>query len=240
MGTGTITPTLTLAIENSYGEMDNIKVRIEDKASNASTDRYDAAKWSNVNFDVYSIAADGNKLAIDARGNDVSTIALGIKTGIAANDLTFKVKAIEGLENRVIMLRDKLQNTETLLQQVGDSYEFAITADTLTKGNNRFELVFSAAKTQTAVDVAASAVGIQISPNPVTDQLTINLGKEAVSQTATTSVRILTADGQQVQSQQAGVGATSIKVQLSNSSKGLLMVEVKNDKVNSVQKVIRN
>jgi len=240
-GTGSTTPKLTLSISNSYGEMDELKLRIDAGAGNGSTDRFDAAKWSNINFDIYSIASDGSKLSIDARGNDATVIPVGIKTNLTANDFTLKVKAIAGMEDKTVILRDKLLQTETELKAENDSYTFGITADATTKGDNRFELVIQNNKTTAVIDNSNNnTVAVQISPNPVADQLTITLGKDAISQTSVTNVRVLTADGQAIQTQQAGIGVSSIKVGLQSAGKGILLVEVKNDKVTSVQKVLKD
>lgn len=240
MGTGSTTPKLRLTAVNSYGEMDALQVRIDAGAGNGSTDRYDAAKWSNINFDMYSIASDGSKLCIDARGNDVTVIPIGIKTNLTANDFTLKVTSIEGMEDKTVILRDKLLQTETVLKAANDSYTFSITKDTATKGDNRFELVLQNNKTTAVIDnTNNNTIAVQLSPNPVADQLTITLGKDAVSTTSVTNVRVLTADGQTLQTQQAGVGASSIKVGLQGIGKGILLVEVKNDKVSSVQKVVK-
>jgi hypothetical protein len=226
---------IELLVEKEGDFQDKLFVRQDKTATNSAKDGVDLTKLYNDNVNVYTInTSENTRLAVDARASINGEIPLGI-SGLAGN-YNFKLAA-NNLDNTTVYLLDKQLNTQTELK-VGDTYNFTISADAASKGEGRFVLSFSS-KTQTTADNAA-AVGIQISPNPVTDQLTISLGKEAVSQTATTSVRILTTDGQQVQSQQAAVGATSIKVQLNKTSKGLLMVEVKNDKVNSVQKVMRN
>lgn len=138
------------------------------------------------------------------------------------------------------MLRDKLLHTETQLKAINDSYVFNITADTSTKGDDRFELVFNSAAPKANITTTEnSVVNVQVSPNPVRDVLTINLGKDAVSPTAVTNVRVMSLDGKILQVHQAAIGVNSIKLALGNYSRGVLMIEVQNDKTNSIHKVVK-
>jgi hypothetical protein len=176
MGSGNAVPQLKLSVISNLGSWDNVQLRFDAGASNKSNDRYDAPKWSNQLFDLYSIAADNSKLTIDSRALNSTTIPLGINTGVTDNSFRFKVDQISGMDNIGILLRDKLLKTETSLKVAGDSLAFSITADSLTQGNNRFELVFSnkAVGSVSVIDSSSSAVNVY--PNPVKDHIIINTG----------------------------------------------------------------
>ncbi len=141
-GTGTPAPRLRLAVNNSAGFIDDIQFGFNSSASAVATDRYDAPKLSNSILDFYSLSSGKARLAIDYRDVTAingSTISLGIQTG-AANMYNISLSELTGLPNTQVVLRDKLLKTETVLSNVGDSYSFDITADTATKGENRFEI----------------------------------------------------------------------------------------------------
>ena len=242
MGTGTRAQ-LQLAVESDKGSWDNLNIRFDDKATDSVIDRFDAEKWNNAVFDFYSLSAEGNRLCIDSRAVNVTgIIPLGINTNVTDNSFKIKVQNIGGLGDRQIVLKDKLLLTETILKAVGDSYSFAITTDTATKGNNRFELAITSPKLfapQPQDNNASNGVNVQLSPNPVRDVLTINLAKDAVSTTVPTIIRIISSDGRQLRTQEAPVGSTTIKVSMNNISHGVLWVEIMNDKISTTKTVMK-
>ena len=64
---------------------------------------------------------------------------MGIKTTVY-NHYTISLSELTDLPNTKLVLKDKLLHVTTQLTNVGDSYSFDITADTATKGDNRFEI----------------------------------------------------------------------------------------------------
>ncbi|MFC4230440.1 beta strand repeat-containing protein [Parasediminibacterium paludis] len=140
-GVGTTTPHIRLSISTTNGNVDDLKFGFNANSTAMAKDFYDAPKLSNSLFDFYSLSSDKQRLAIDYRNSNTldSIIPLGISTNIQGN-YTLNLAELSGLPNIQLVLRDKLLKTETPLSQVGDSYSFTITADTATKGDNRFEL----------------------------------------------------------------------------------------------------
>jgi hypothetical protein len=140
-GVGTPTPRIRLGISTVNGNVDDLKFGFDANSTSLANDFYDAPKLSNSLFDFYSLSSDNQRLAIDYRSatNMDSVIPLGIQTG-AANTYSISLSEISNLPNTQVVLRDKLLKTENILSQVGDSYSFDITADTATKGDNRFEI----------------------------------------------------------------------------------------------------
>ncbi|MBC7651900.1 MAG: T9SS type A sorting domain-containing protein, partial [Deinococcales bacterium] len=137
-------PGFTLAVNTAKGEVDNVRFRFNNTSVSAATDTYDAPKLANSLFDFYSLSADNKRLTIDYRSDNMTdaTIPLGINTSVNSN-YTISLSAFKDLPNTQLVLRDKLLNTETPLVAVGDSYNFSITADAATKGDNRFEIGLS-------------------------------------------------------------------------------------------------
>jgi hypothetical protein len=140
-GTNSIIPKLRLAISTNVGFMDDIQLAFDKNSSAYSGDKYDAMKLSNSLLDFYTLSSDKKTLAIDYRSTNGldSIIPLGIQTATPDN-YSISLSELTNLPNTQVVLRDKLLKTETVLNQVGDSYSFTITADTATKGDNRFEI----------------------------------------------------------------------------------------------------
>jgi autotransporter-associated beta strand protein len=139
-GTGTTTPKIGLEISTSAGFMDRTSIVFDDNAASTATDFYDGGKLGNNLVTFYSLSSERKALGIDyRRTNTADIIPLGIQTATATN-YTISLSELTDLPNTQVVLRDKFLKTETILSQVGDSYSFAITADTATLGENRFEI----------------------------------------------------------------------------------------------------
>jgi hypothetical protein len=139
-GTGTTTPKIGLEISTSAGFMDRTKIAFDANATSAATDFYDAAKLGNSLVTFYSLSSERKALGIDYRKTATADIIpLGIQTATATN-YTISLSELTDLPNTQLVLRDKFLKTETILSNVGDSYSFAITSDTATKGDDRFEI----------------------------------------------------------------------------------------------------
>lgn len=135
-------PLVRLVIGTAQGNLDEVKIGFNSSSVALATDKYDAPKLGNSLFDFYTLSAEKKALAIDYRSDNMvdSTIPLGIKTNLA-NRFTISLAGLSDMSTAQLVLRDKLLQKETSLLNEGDSYSFDITTDTLTKGNNRFELV---------------------------------------------------------------------------------------------------
>jgi hypothetical protein len=243
MGVGTTTAKLTLEIENKRGTWDYIKLRWDHKAGSAGTDAYDGPKLNNELLDFYSISSDKTNLCIDSRSdsfNHEEVIPLGIKTQVQDATFRIKVAAYAMPSNVRVYLVDKLQGTETLLEKINDSYVFALTSDEASKGDHRFEVAISTAKIAAPNMEAAAAKGIRIVPNPFKDELIILLGRDAVSTTGTTKLRLMNIEGRVVKTAVAAPGTSVIKVKTGSLATGAYFVEVFNDAGRIVRQVIKN
>jgi hypothetical protein len=141
-GSGTPDARIRLSVTTANGNVDDLKFGFNANSTALANDFYDAPKLSNSLLDFYSLSSDKARLAIDYRDANAinnSIIPLGIQTG-SANTYSISLSELTDLPNTQVVLRDKLLKTETILSQIGDSYSFDITADTATKGDNRFEI----------------------------------------------------------------------------------------------------
>ena len=235
---------LTLQVENSRGSWDDLKLRWESNGTALGTDNYDGLKLNNELFDFYSIAADNRQLTIDSRSNSFTAdqvIPLGIRTSVVDNTFRIKVAGYDMPSDVTVYLHDKLLNKEEPLGATGDSYSFALTTDTATSGDNRFELVIRAAQkvvTPVTGDVT-STEDVRFMPNPFKEMLSIRLGGNMVSATGVTRVRLLDMNGRPVKSASYAPNTSQIQMNTADISVGIYLVEISNDKNTVIKKAIK-
>ena len=238
MGNGVVSK-LTLSIENSRGSWDDIKLRWDKSAGAGGNDTYDGVKMVNELLDAYTISSDSKKLCIDSRSdsfNKEEIIPIGIKTNVEDQTFRFRIAAYDLPSNMRVVLRDKLLKTETVLSAVNDSYAFAITSDSLTKGDNRFELGIGFKRTNAPVDDVSAEV--KIVPNPFREELRIQLGSNARSGQAT-HVRLLDMNGRVVRTVDGAPNASLIRMHTADLATGVYFVEVFNDGMRVTKQVIK-
>ena len=127
----------------------------------------DAEKFMNSDVNFYSIAGGQTFLSVDARPLHNETV---VPLGLQCNEphtFTIRVaKAILPLSN-TLLLHDKFLDKWTRLE-TDSSYRFSTTRDTLSYGNNRFEI--SSRKKENLLPQKASLIA-SLWPVPVTDRL---------------------------------------------------------------------
>jgi Secretion system C-terminal sorting domain len=240
-GEGSTTPSVKLGIESGKGSWDNVLVSLYKNGTGNATDIYDGEKLNNQLFDLYSLSAEGKRLCIDSRSNNLSSeqiIPLGIRTNIVGTDFKFTVQQNSLPSNAKVVLRDKLLQQEVTLDKDFAGYTFAISSDTATKGNNRFELVING----TAASIVgnpqdqAAVVSFNASPNPFRDVVTVSLDKAT---TTSTRVSILNILGQSVQSKVVAAGTSNVQFSLSGESAGTYFVRVSTNKGYYTHKIVK-
>ncbi|NCI49459.1 T9SS type A sorting domain-containing protein [Sediminibacterium roseum] len=238
MGGGAVSK-LTLSVENSRGSWDDIKLRWDNDAHAQGDDRYDGEKLANELLDAYTLSSDDKKLCIDSRSdsfNREEIIPIGITTKIEGEVFRFRIASYNMPSNVQLTLRDKFLGTETPLNAVNDSYSFTITSDSLSKGDNRFELGVGFKKT-TAVQEDVSA-DVKIVPNPFRDELVVQLGVRARS-AKQTHVRLLDMTGRVVRVFTAAPNAAIIRVYTADLAPGVYFAELENDAVKVTRQAIK-
>ena len=205
---------------------DKLTIRFDANASSAAGDKYDFLKMQNTNFDLYSIGSDYQMLSYDNRNVSDSgqIIPLGVRSTMQKN---FNFNFTNDLGVRVI-LNDKLLNKQTDVT-AGNNYNFAVTADTLTQGDNRFELIINP---KTLIPVIPPAFKINIYPNPSTDFVYVELppGND------TYNISLTDAYGRVSQSVTSSQSLVKLPVKL--LSNGVYFLKVDNGKINIMTKSI--
>jgi hypothetical protein len=136
--------------------------------------------------------------------------------------------------NYKLFLTDLYLNTVTPITY-GVEYNFDITSDSLSQGENRFQLngviipdttntpIVTTAVTPVVPEVA-SAMKVTMLPNPATTQTTISF---EAAQKGSASVSIMSVSGQEVYSEVLGeVTSGKVSVPLQNLPAGMYMVRI--------------
>ena len=224
---------ISLMVYNTdYHPYDMLYVQFNNAATNGEDKDYDATKPpSCAEFNFYSLSADHQKLAVDARPYKAGkVIPLGISSSYA-QDFIIKAESVPLPDNAHLYLHDKLLQQYILLQQ-GSEYRFSITADTKTQGEQRFELSM-----EPATVVQNKGLDVSMLPNPATNEVSIHftsIQKEQVS------LRVLDLSGICVYNRDLGMqqkGSTTIS--LHNFASGIYLVELTSGKQKVVQRLIK-
>ncbi|MFY7885984.1 MAG: LamG domain-containing protein, partial [Dolichospermum sp.] len=142
---------LDIAVKRNNEVLDNMIVRTAKDFTANGTDRYDLTKMGNDVVNVYSLTPDGKRLALDARNIEAeknTKVQMGIRSTNGNYQLTINHNSLP--QNVTATLVDKYQQTETPLNANTD-YNFSITADAASQGEQRFEIVFSNSNTASII-----------------------------------------------------------------------------------------
>ena len=216
---------------------DRLKISFNNNASPAFIDKDDLDKFSNINLDFYSLASDNSKLAINTRPllqATTDSIPLGITTQ-STGHFSINARNVALPPGYTIFLHDKyaaqwVKITESM------HYEFAITGDTASKGNKRFEI--TAAPQPVISTQPALSFTVKMGPNPVINTpVTISY---ASPQALPTRIRVTDLSGKTIYQANAGIAQTGTTyINTANWSKGVYMIEVSNGKETITSKLIK-
>ena len=174
---------------------DNLFVSLNENAATL-TERLDGTKLTNPEVNFYTLSSDNKKLSLDARPLDKEdVIKLGLTTPVPSS-YTIKVARYGLSADAEMYLKDKYTNTLTKLD-ASTEYEFTVSSNTQSQGENRFELVMK----QVPMPIVSNSLEIKISPNPVNDQMYITYNNPEEGNAV---VRISNASGQVVKTIQLG------------------------------------
>ena len=222
-------PQIELWVEQDGDYWDKLFVRLDANSTASGKERTDLLKFYNENVNVYTIGNDDTRMAIDAR-NVLSIIPLGISA--LAGDYNFKIANNSLPEGTIVYLNDKFLHTKTELK-VGTTYNFSITTDTATHGEQRFELSFSSKTTTTANDPAGS-----LTANVLGNITSGNLIAVQIAG-ATTPVTIAVKDmnGKALGMINASNGIQYVNV--ANTAKGMLLLQISDGQRSIIKKVMK-
>ena len=203
--------------------LDEVVVRYNSKGAKGYVPGWDAQSLNTGN-QIITTLKDKRAFAIATHPDNIAsdTAQLGISsTEVGTFSLNFS--DLDGMTGTYdIQLRDKYLG---VMQDVvaNPTYSFNITANTLSKGNNRFELVVTkkGSMATIATEEASAAQKITVYPNPAKDVLTIGGIGVGESYTAT----IVSVLGKQV-STSLVVGGTSAGLNVKNLAAGVYLLEL--------------
>ncbi|MBC7381518.1 MAG: T9SS type A sorting domain-containing protein [Bacteroidia bacterium] len=133
-------------------------------------------KLMNKNINIYSIPAPGQKISVNYLNSFDQLKTYKIKLGISTVKGSYKLQfdEIESFENAIIYLKDHFLNTTTKLNKLG-YYSFDVNEDSLSQGENRFELLFNEKTLNIKEDLSNKSNIGAVYPNPFEEQFHIEL-----------------------------------------------------------------
>lgn len=176
-----------LRLESDSTFWDRVLLLAMDSARNAF-DNNDAEKFINSDVNFYSLSSDQRWLSADARPIHNETVTpLGIQTRLPG---TFRIRIAKAVlpASSTLLLHDKLMDKWTPLA-TDSLYQFTVTTDSLSYGNNRFEIC---SRKPAAVAENSSSLVTNIFPVPARDQLVLQF---KASEKGNTRIRILNMAG---------------------------------------------
>ena len=203
LGFRTLIPGTTIGVDLVDAEnnevLDDYNLRFDNKALTSTFgDTRDGGKLLN-NYSIYSLSESDNRmLKVDSRpipSTDESIVRLGIYSSspklmkINFTDLNLPL----GMD---AYLKDNFLNKKELITGITYCYNFEVTSDANSHGENRFELIM-----QKAPAPPITKLSVTVGPNPSTDFVQV---KMQAPKAELTSLRIVGVDGKTVESMNLG------------------------------------
>lgn len=224
--TGSLANGVLLHLYSDGDTLDWDQMRIYfDNVGTADSDWYDAIKLYNPDASMYSFSKDSKMLAIDVRPyleNEV--IPMGL-TYAPLKTYTLRVDEADMPAGTKLMLTDKYLN-KTVELKAGGSYVFDVTSDTLTQGNNRFELNTVGKPTGIVkMNVPQGSLEVKLIPNPANEKVILQYNTTVQD---VITVQITDMSGKVVYSERNRAQATGdISISLNGFAPGVYIVEAK-------------
>lgn len=181
---------LSLNIDSAF--FDEMIISLDSNASIMGTDRDDALKFFNDQINFYSRSIDEKNLTINNHPipSASDTIDLSVFSydvaGIKQGNYYINTVELRNLNTAYqIYLLDKFNNSTTELFE-NLIYNFSITADSQSQGNNRFKLILK--NTNTGLENAKGSFTTKLYPNPANDILYVDIDFSMPLQASTYSI----------------------------------------------------
>jgi len=229
--------TVQLRIEDSTIFWDRFLLRFDDTTANA-LDYEDAKELYNPEISFYSFSSDDSMLSIDTRPYvDSEVIQLGIYCPLQKN---FRIVASEVNmpAGTKLFLKDKYLNKTEQITGAGYEYWFAVTADTASWGNARFELN-TIGKPVTGIETQPGGqLAVKAMPNPTGGNITLYYNGATAGKEISVTVTGIT--GIQLARHTAVASPTgSIQISLGDYPSGIYLIELRNGNTSTRCKVVR-
>jgi hypothetical protein len=232
-GTDPTIQNLQIQVEKGGFYQDKLFIRLDDKATDNSNDANDLLKFVNDNTNVYTIDKSANiRLGIDARKTLNTSIPLGISA--VAGSYNFVIPNNSLPSSVLVTLQDNYLNTQTELKE-GTSYDFAITSDTATKGENRFVLNATQKLVTPLPDSIANPFSVKVLGNIIQDGIV----KVSITNSASpVTLAVFDITGKMVQQINGANGIN--RIVLRNISNGEYLLKISNGTNTVVDKIFKN
>ena len=135
---------------------DRLYLRYYDYGTGTGNDKTDLEKLFNKDLNIYTLADDRMRLAVDCRKEIVQPVPVGIHTAKAGN-YRFLVRSNNLWKGDELYLRDKKLMTETRLNP-GSMYGFAVSEAEVGSNESRFEIGYRSEKEQLATNSFSAVI----------------------------------------------------------------------------------
>ena len=220
--------------DSSYHPWDVAYINFTDAATDAEDEMYDAGKVNNPDLNFCSISSDNQKLCIDARPfkND-NIIPLGFQSNYAL-EYVIRTEGYAIPAGGKLYLHDKYLGKYSLVEN-GSEYRFKVTRDSLSQGDNRFELKMSTISVDTTQNEVP--LKIAIAPNPASEEVTISINTPGNQRSA---LRIMDINGACFINKDLGNEKYSaMKIDVSTLPAGIYAVELTYGNAKLVEKLLK-
>jgi hypothetical protein len=235
-------PTFKITLTNSYSETDECLFIHDNTGNEAGTDETDMYKFFNDELNVYFIADDNSRLSMNAKPitPGIDTLKLAVwsfdtsNVSVASHQLSFS--RVEEIKPSIhIYLRDKYMNTLTDLRQQ-TNYDFQITNDANSYGNNRFEILIS---DQLLTNVASTKnMNAKVYPNPFSNILNIQIPNYN-TQESTINYTLFDLMGRQVLENELKIVNGNVIIETDSIEAGTYILRINNNGIVLNEKIIK-
>ncbi len=224
---------IELRLNRDQTFMDRIIIGHSDSAW-LGLDKYDAEKFMNSGVNFYSLSREKKMLSIDFRPlKNTAAINLGLQT-TKTGYYSIQIPACKLSTENTLQLHDKYMNKWLALEK-DSSYSFLVTDDTLTSGNNRFEI--SSRPEPIDSMIYSRKIMMRVGPVPAINEIMIHY---AIAENGNTSIRILDQYGNIKRSLLVDAKKSGeISLPINNLLPGLYFVEMISGKYVASQKFIK-
>lgn len=220
------TPTnqLKLKLTKDSSNIDETVIAFGEKYNDGFIETEDVCKLVNATVNISSVVGIEKYAAINFTSTNYTekTIPLSV-WGNTIGNYELALTQLEGFDANInIFLRDNYLNTFTAINE-NKQINFTINNDSLSKGDNRFELLFK--NSTTNLDrLLVLNTSVSVYPNPASDLLNINISNAGFKNS---SLRIYNLEGQQILSTNM-IGANA-QLNILSLSNGIYFVIITNE-----------
>ena len=233
-------PTLKYSLNFNNEKYDEAIIGFNDTTNSNSKDISEAVKFFNDKINLYSISTDGVAMAVDYRPAPslIDSIRIAVwdydSSNVQVGSHQLKFDSLSTMQNMGVYLIDKFTSITTDLRNQ-NVYNFNITEDVTSYGNNRFVLVFDAT---TGINSTSLNNTLNIYPNPANNELHIGIS-DVKYLNEKTSISIKNLVGQEMISLESNELKNLQNIDITSLPEGIYIISIKLDGVYINKKFIK-